>query len=93
MCVCVYKYVCSYIRVNPRERERERAGEKERERERSITPNPKSSGMAAAASFGMAAALADPESVAMLSSMGFDERQAVAALTATGGSLEGAADW
>jgi len=49
--------------------------------------------MAAAASFGMAAALADPESVAMLSSMGFDERQAVAALTATGGSLEGAADW
>ena len=36
---------------------------------------------------------ADPTSVAMLASMGFDDRAATAALTATGGDVERAADW
>ena len=36
---------------------------------------------------------ADPESVTMLQGMGFEERQAAAALKACGGSLERAADW
>lgn len=36
---------------------------------------------------------ADPESVAMLQSMGFGERHAAAALKACGGNLERAADW
>jgi ubiquitin carboxyl-terminal hydrolase 5/13 len=36
---------------------------------------------------------ADPEAVSMLGAMGFDERQATAALRATGGSIERAADW
>ncbi|KAH8302678.1 hypothetical protein KR044_009390 [Drosophila immigrans] len=37
--------------------------------------------------------VANPESLAMLMSMGFDERQAVAALKATDGNVERATDW
>lgn len=36
---------------------------------------------------------ADPEAISMLGAMGFGERQATAALRATGGSIERAADW
>lgn len=36
---------------------------------------------------------ADPDSVAALAAMGFDARAATAALAATAGSLERAADW
>lgn len=42
---------------------------------------------------GDGAAAVDPSAVAMLSGLGFTERQAKAALTACGGSQERAADW
>eukprot|EP00976_Prorocentrum_cordatum_P064602 1177557-Prorocentrum_minimum.AAC.5 len=48
---------------------------------------------AAAAGGGAAAAAADPESVAMLTSMGFTAAQAEGALKATQGALDRAADW
>ena len=50
-------------------------------------PDPSSTSSAAAAT------VADPESVAMLTSMGFDETAANAALKACSGNLERAADW
>jgi ubiquitin carboxyl-terminal hydrolase 5/13 len=40
-----------------------------------------------------APATVDPEALSMLGAMGFGERQATAAMRATGGSIERAADW
>ena len=57
-----------------------------------MVPNP-NKGAAGAGSSGSAAFVADPESLMMLTSMGFSDKQATRALRKCEGNLERAADW
>lgn len=58
-----------------------------------LVPNPRKGASAAAAGGGSGAFVADPESLMMLTSMGFTEQQATRALRKCEGNLERAADW